>query len=224
MTFWTQAIEVARVDLRVERRLGDTLKVIVPFAVMALLVFPLTLGLRLSLVREIGTGIFWALSILFGMQIALRLSAGDTSARKDMYALLGVDPAARFIGRCMSGTLLMFGFLVVLWLSVAMLYDPVMPAGARWVLIPVTVLYAVGTTALATLAGDLTTGMRNRSSLAPLLVAPLSIPLVVAASQAWDSIDRGAVILTWILVLIASALGLVVAGVSIARALEETTR
>lgn len=224
MTFWTQAIEVARVDLRVERRLGDTFKVIVPFAAMALLVFPLTLGIRLALVREIGTGIFWALSILFGMQIALRLSAGDTTSRRDLYALLGVDPAARFIGRCISGTLLTIGFLLVLWTAMALLYDPVLPDGNWLVMIPVGLLYAIGTTTLATLAGELTTGMRNRSALAPLLVAPLSIPLVIAASQAWDSIDRGAVILTWMLVLLASALGLVVAGVGIARTLEETTR
>ena len=41
MTFWAQAREIARVDLAVERRLGDVLLIIVPFAVVSLLVFPL---------------------------------------------------------------------------------------------------------------------------------------------------------------------------------------
>ncbi|MGH3650885.1 MAG: heme exporter protein CcmB, partial [Acidimicrobiia bacterium] len=78
MTFWRQALEIARVDLTVERRMGSTVRITLPFAVVALMVFPLALDLRLSIVSEVGVGVFWALGILFGMQIALRQSATDT--------------------------------------------------------------------------------------------------------------------------------------------------
>jgi heme exporter protein B len=224
MSFWSQTMEVARIDLRVERRLGDTFRVILPFAVMALLVFPLALGTRLALVRSIGLAVFWALSILFGTQVSLRHTASDSPARRDLYGLLGVDPAAKFVGRCLSGSLLMVGFLTVLYLAMVLLYNPELPGGNHLPGYLAAGLFAVGTTALATLAGELTTGLRNRTALAALIVAPLSVPLVVGASQTWASIDLGAVILSWMLLLAASTLALLVVGVSLARALEESAR
>lgn len=224
MRFWRQTLEIARVDLRVERRLGDTFRVILPFAVMALIVFPIALGTRLAMVREIGVAVFWSLSILFGMQVALRHSATDTPARRDLYALTGVDPAAKFVGRCLSGSLLMTGFVTLTWLAMLLLYNPELPAGNRIPGYLAAVLFAIGTTALATLAGELTSGLRNRTALASLIVAPLSIPLVIAASQIWDSIGRDGVILSWTLMLVATVLGLLVVGVSVARTLEEAAR
>jgi ABC-type transport system involved in cytochrome c biogenesis permease component len=101
--FWRQAFEIARVDLVVEGRIGDTIRIILPFAVVALMVFPLALDIRIDLISEIGVGIFWALGVLFGMQVALRQSAADSPERRDLQALLGVDPAARFTGRVISG-------------------------------------------------------------------------------------------------------------------------
>ncbi|MGH8914516.1 MAG: heme exporter protein CcmB, partial [Acidimicrobiia bacterium] len=107
MSFWDQAVEVARIDLRVERRLGDVIRIVLPFAVVALLVFPLALGVDLATISRVGPAVFWALGILFGMQVALRQAASDRPERRDLYALLGVDPAARFVGRSLSGSVLM---------------------------------------------------------------------------------------------------------------------
>ncbi len=224
MTFWVQALEVARTDLTVERRLGDTLRIVTPFAVMALLVFPLALGIRLSVIREIGPAVFWALGILFGMQIALRQSAADTPERRDVYSLVGLDPAARFVGRAMSGGVLMVTFLLVLYLAMLVLYGPDLPSGGGWVTAVSALLLAVGLTELATLAGEVTAGLRNRSALASLIVAPLALPLVIGASQALEALVRGVSILPWILLLLATDLALAVAGVGLARPIEEATR
>ena len=115
MTFWSQALEIARVDLSVERRVGETLRVVLPFAVVSLLVFPIALGLQVTVVGEIGPAVFWALGVLFGMQVALRQSAADSPERRDLQALVGVDPAARFVGRTLSGAVLTFAFLMALY-------------------------------------------------------------------------------------------------------------
>ena len=154
MTFWAQAFEIARVDLMVERRLGDTLRIVVPFAVVAMMVFPLALGLDLTLVSEVGVGIYWALGILFGMQVALRQSAADSPARRDLHALLGVDPAARFVGRCFSGGILTLIFFAVLMLAMVVLFSPDVPPGGWPVLALATALVAIGLTELGTLAGE----------------------------------------------------------------------
>ena len=65
MSFWDQAVEIARVDLRIERRVGDVLRIILPFAVVALLVFPLALGIDLAVITRIGPAVFWAVAVLF---------------------------------------------------------------------------------------------------------------------------------------------------------------
>jgi len=222
--FWRQALEIARVDLTVERRVGSTLRITVPFAVVALIVFPLALGFQLGVVSAIGTGVFWALGILFGMQVALRQSATDTRERRDLHALLGVDPAARFVGRVMSGGVLMVCFLIVLLAAMTVLFDPVLPDGAWPVLLLSTLLVAIGLTELGTLAGEVTSGLANRTVLASLIVAPLALPLIIGGSQSVGALERDTSILPWILLLIASDLALAVAGVGLARPLEEATR
>jgi heme exporter protein B len=222
--FWRQAFEIARVDLVVERRIGNTLRITLPYAVVALMVFPIALGLQLGVVSQVGIGVFWAIAILFGMQVALRHSATDTRERRDLQALLGVDPAARFVGRCISGGSLMIGFMLTLLGGMIVLFDPVIPAGAWPVLLLATLLVAIGLTELATLAGEVTTDLSNRTVLASLIVAPLALPLIIGASQSVAALERDTGILPWTLLLIATDLALAVAGVALARPLEEATR
>lgn len=224
MTFWRQALEIARVDLVVERRAGETIRIVLPFSVVALMVFPLALGLQLSVVSAVGIGVFWALGILFGMQVALRQSAADTPERRDLQLLSGVDPAARFAGRALSGGVLMTAYLGLMLLAMAILFDPNVPGGGWPVLLVSTVLVAIGLTELGTLAGEVTSGLRSRTPLASLIVAPLALPLVIGASQSVEALERDTGILPWTLLLIASDLALAVAGVALARPLEEATR
>jgi heme exporter protein B len=224
MSFWGQALEIARIDLRVERRLGDVMRIVLPFALVALLVFPLAISAELTTVSRIGPAVFWALGILFGMQVALRQAANDRPERRDLYSLLGVDPAARFVGRSISGSVLMVAFLVTLLLAMIVLYAPHLPGGWALPVLIAVLLTAIGLTELGTLAGEVTAGLRNRSTLASLIVAPLALPLVVGGSQTLESLTRGAGILPWLLLLVATDLALAVAGVALARPLEEASR
>ena len=224
MTFWDQAIEISRVDLRVERRMGDVLRIILPFAIIALLVFPLALGVDLSAITQLGPAVFWAIGVLFGMQVALRQAADDRPERRDLYALLGVDPAARFVGRTMSGSVLTVGFMIALLVATFVLYSPRLPSGWPGPVILAVLLTAVGLTELGTLAGEVTAGLRSRTALASLIVAPLAIPLVIGGSQTLESLTRDTSILPWLLLLVATDLSLAVAGVALARPLEEASR
>lgn len=184
----------------------------------------MALGADLSSISLIGPAVFWALGILFGMQVALRQSANDSEERRDLYALLGVDPATRFVGRTLSGTVLMIGFLATLLVAMVVLYSPDFTSGWIGPTALAALLMALGLTELGTLAGDVTAGLRNRSSLASLIVAPLAIPLVIGASQTLEAHARGTSILVWILLLVATDLALAVAGVALARPMEEASR
>jgi heme exporter protein B len=224
VSFWDQAVEIARIDLRVERRVGDVLRIILPFAVVALLVFPLALGIDLAAITLIGPAVFWAIGVLFGMQVALRQAADDRPERRDLYALLGVDPAARFVGRSISGSILMLGFMFALLVATVLLYSPRLPAGWPIPAVAAVLLTSIGLTELGTLAGEVTAGLRNRSALASLIVAPLAIPLVLGGSQTLESLARDTGILPWLLLLVAVDLALAVAGVGLARPIEEASR
>ena len=224
MSFWDQAVEIARVDLQVERRIGDVLRIIFPFAVVALLVFPLALGIDLAAITRIGPAVFWAIGVLFGMQVALRQAADDRPERRDLYALLGVDPAARFVGRSMSGSLLMLGFMFALMVATLLLYSPRLPEGWPIPAAAAILLTSIGLTELGTLAGEVTAGLRNRTALASLIVSPLAIPLVLVGSQTLESLALDTGILPWLLLLFATDLALAVAGVGLARPIEEASR
>jgi heme exporter protein B len=206
--------------LLVERRSGETWSIITPFAAAALMTIPLAIGINLPLISSIGWPIFWSIALLFGMQVAWRHVSSDRNAMRDAITLLGVDPAARFTGRVVASGVLLSGFMLVIGVLTVFLYTPDELNRWPW-LIVVGLLFAAGLAQLATLASDLTIGLGARSSLAPLLVAPLALPLLIGAGQVTDSLLRSSGILPWLLMLVLANLLLAIVGVLTARPLQE---
>ena len=220
MTFWGQVRAITTYELLIERRSGETWSIITPFAAAALMTIPLAIGINLPLISSIGWPIFWSITLLFGMQVAWRHVSSERNAMRDVITLLGVDPAARFTGRVIASGALLSGFMLVIGTLTVFLYTP---AGLeRWPLLFVLgLLFAAGLAQLATLASDLTVGLGARSSLAPLLVAPLALPLLIGAAQATDSLLRSSGFLPWLLMLVLADLLLAIVGVLTARPLQE---
>lgn len=219
--FWTQALAIARRDLIVEGRSRETVAVVIPFAAAAIFVVPFAtdaLGVRLA---TLAFPVYWLVGLLFGMQVALRQSAMETPAQRRQLALLGVDPVARFTGRVLSGAALVLVVLVVTAPLVLLFYDPE-PITRPWPMAGVLMLFALGLAMVSTLAGDVTSGLATRTSLAPLLIVPVSVPLLLGAAQALESVVRGRTTLPWVLTLVVTDLALAVTGVVTARALEES--
>jgi heme exporter protein B len=217
-----QALEVAAKDLRVEVRSGEALPVIVPFGAAALLLVPIAVGADLPLLRQAGWGMFWVVVLLFGTLVTVRGSAVDDPAQRDLLALLGVDPAARFAGQTLASALLLVAFQVLLAPVAVALYNP--GVAGWWWLGPTVPLVAVGLAALGTLAGTLTAGLPARGTLAPLLVLPLSVPLLLAGTQVAAGAASGRNPMVWLLLLLATDLAVLAAGVLAAGSLEETSR
>jgi heme exporter protein B len=206
--------------LLIERRSGETWSIITPFAAAALMTIPLAIGINLPLISSIGWPIFWSIALLFGMQVAWRHVSSERNAMRDAITLLGVDPAARFTGRVLASGVLLSGFMLVIGALTVFLYTPDELNRWPW-LIVVGLLFTAGLAQLATLASDLTVGLGARSSLAPLLVAPLALPLLIGAAQATDSLLRSSGILPWLLMLVLANLLLAIVGVLTAHPLQE---
>lgn len=221
MSFGRQALTIARRDLRIEGRSGEALFITVPFGLAALFLIPLALPLDSQLTARIGPGMFWVVTMLFGMFITFRQSAAETSAQREQLRMLGVDPVARLAGRTLTSALLLIAFEAILAPAVIVLFGPDHVDGWWWVA-PLAALAAIGLALLGTVAADVTASLRNRSSLAPLLVAPLSVPLLVPAAQGLESIRTGNGILVPTLFMVAVVLVIAVIGVVTAAPLEET--
>lgn len=220
--FWRQAWAVARRDLKIESRGAEVLGVVLPFAAVAVFVVPLATDALATRLEQLAYPVFWLVGLLFGMQVSLRQTATETRTQRRALALLGVDPAARFTGRAAAASLLTASVLVAIAPLIVLFYDPDELPGV-WPTLATILAFSVGISMLATIAGDVTVGLRTRSTLAPLLVAPISVPLLIGASQTLESVIRGRSTMQWTLLLTVTILSLAVTGVLTAPALEEAT-
>lgn len=221
MTFWRQAKEIARKDLVVEARTSEVVLMTAPFGAAALILIPLAIGTDAPLLSQLGAGLYWIVVLLFGVLVILRKSAVDGPAQTDVIRLLGVDPAARFAGATATTAFLLLLFEIILAPVVIALYNPDL-RGWPWLLL-ILPLTAAGLALLGTIAVGVTAGLGTRISLTPLLIIPLSLPLLLGATQALEGLRLGRGILPWLVLLAAVDLALAVAGVLAARPLEEAT-
>lgn len=220
--FWTQALAIARRDLMIESRGGEVFGVVLPFAAVAVFVVPLATDALATRLDQLAYPVFWLVGLLFGMQVALRQTGTETLIQRRTLALLGIDPAARFAGRSLAAAALTTGVMIVIAPLVLLFYNPRdIPAIGPSLL--AVVGFAVGLSMLSTLAGDVTVGLRTRSSLAPLIVAPISVPLLIGASQTLESLILDRSTMAPALLLTVTVLSIAVTGVLTAPALEDAT-
>lgn len=215
-----QCVELARKDLLAEARAGETLLVTAPFGAVALLLVPLAVGTDTPLLRQLGPGVFWVVVLLFGVLVTLRASAIDGPPQLALLRLCGVDAGTRLAGRALGNAALLLGFQAVLAPVAVILYDPDLAAWP-W-LLPAAVLVAVGLGVLGALAGALAHGLAGRTTLGPLLVAPVSVPLLLGATQVLQTASYGRAPWPWLVLMFTTDLIVVLAVAACATHLEET--
>ncbi len=221
MRFWRQAFTLFLRDLRMEGRSGEILGVVFPFAVVALVAVPLTTDASRNTISTLGPPVFWLILLLLGMHVSLRNTGSESLTQRRHLALSGADPVARFVGRSMATTVLLGGVAIACLPTMVIMYDPDSVSIASMT-VPLA-LFTPGLAMLTTLIGDISAGLRLRSALVPMVVAPLAIPLVVPASQASRSLSTDGSSLAWILLLIVADLLLGIVGVLMSETIEETT-
>lgn len=218
LTHWRALVGA---ELRAELRAGEVLLTTLPFAAGGLLVVAIAVGADVPLLRRLGPGLYWALVLLFGSLVSLRQTFADQPARRDLLALLGIDPAVQWTSRATAASVLLLTFELLLAPVAIVVYGPRLEGVATQLV--AAVLVAIGLGALGTLAGDLATSARARSSLVPLIVTPLTLPLVIAAVQLHEGATYGASPWPWLALAVLVDLTVVVAGLLAARPLQEPT-
>jgi len=218
--FWHQVRAVVDRDLLRERRSGDVLWITIPFGALALLLVPLAVGTDADLLREIGVGMYWVIVMLFGVLVAVGKASKETTPQQDASSLLGLDPAAGFIGRTVSSAILLLAFEVVVGVVAVGLYN-IDVLGPAWLILTM-IIAAIGLALLGTLTASIVNSTSAGTALVPLLVAPLSVPLLLGATQAYDGLRYGHAIVSWVLLMVAVATVVAMIGVLTARPLQES--
>jgi heme exporter protein B len=181
---WRDALLVAGKDLRIEARSRVGLWQVVPFALLALVLFAFALGPGPVALRAAAPGLFW-LAVLFSTVLAIQRSFAIEGGEgtRDGLRLSGLDPAGIFLGKAAAVALQLLVLQLVLFAGVVLLF------GARlhtpWLAITASVLATIGLSAAGVAYGALSAGLRVRETLLPLLVLPVLAPVLLAGSRAW---------------------------------------
>ncbi len=189
---WRDGLLVAAKDLRIEARSKVALSQVVPFGVVALVLFAFALGPDRQVMARSAAGLFWV-AVLFctvlAVQRSVSVEAGD--AARDGLRLSGLDPAGLFLGKATAVAAQLAILELVLAAGVVLLYG--VHVTVPWLLVASCVLGAVGLAATGTLYGALSAGLRVRETLLPFLLLPIAAPVLLAGTRIWQAALAGGV-------------------------------
>lgn len=185
-----QALAIAGKDLRVEWVSRVTTVRVVPFAGVLVLLFAVALDPDRGLLPRVAPGLFW-LAVLLSALLAIgrAFSVERENAAGSGLLLSGLDPAAMYLGKAGALVVQLLALEAVVAVTMAALYD-VAPKHL-WLIAAGSVLATAGIAAAGTLYGALVTVDRGRDSLLALLLLPVLLPVLLAATRTFEVATQG---------------------------------
>ncbi len=187
---WRDAALVAGKDLRIELRSRVGTNQVAPFAVLVLILFAFAFDADRVLLARITAGLFWLavlLSALLAVQRSFAIEVADGA--RDALRLAGLDPAGIFIGKACALAAQLIALEVLLAGGVVVLYGAELTAPG--LLAATAVAATAGLAAAGTIYGLLAAGLRVRETLLPLLLLPVTAPVLLAATRASEAALAG---------------------------------
>lgn len=184
---WTIAFKDIRLDLR---RVENFISMFF-FTFIILLVFAFALPSKQAAQFEIVSGIFWVAFLLGGiLSLNKSFQLEKENACMDALLLSPVSRGALFLGK-MTGNLL-FIMIVQLFVIplVSILYNSAFLQHLPQFLL-LDLIAAVGFSSLGTLLAGLTTDVRFKEILLPILLFPLLVPMILASIKITQAILLG---------------------------------
>jgi len=178
-------------DLLLEHRSKETLNALFFFALLLLFVFQFTLGPDRERLAGALPGLLWLGFILSGL---LGLGRAFVVEREndcwEALLLAPGDKSAIYVGKLAGNLLLMFIVEAMLLVLFGVFFNldlvPALPA-----LVVVIGLGTVGFAAIGTLFSAMTTQVRARELLFPVLLLPVQVPVLLATVKATEAVLLG---------------------------------
>ncbi|HUF33808.1 MAG TPA: heme exporter protein CcmB [Acidimicrobiales bacterium] len=184
------ALLVAGKDLRIEARSRVALNQVAPFGVLVLVLFAFALDPDRGVLVRASAGLFWV-AVLFSALLAVQRSQAVESGdgARDALRLSGLDPAGIFLGKAAAVAAQLLVLEVLLGFGVVILYN--VDVAGLGTLVVTALVATVGLAAAGTLYGVLAAGLRVRETLLPLLLLPVTAPVLIAATRASEAALTG---------------------------------
>lgn len=185
------AAAVFRKDVLVELRSRALLTRVVPFAVLVLVLFAIALDSE-PLVLRAGAGLVWMATLFSALVVVQRsFEVERRDGALDVLKTLGVDGAALFVGKAAALIVQLLALVVVLLAGAVVLYGVNVEPSALVLLGTTAVLGSCGLGLVGTLYGGLVSGTSSRDTLLPLLLMPVTAPVLIGATRATESAFGG---------------------------------
>ena len=180
--FLTAVWAIVWKDLRIEQHTRQTISVMVMFSVVPVIMFHLAMEANLDAAGNVATGLLWATILLAGT-LGLNRSLAIERENQTIDALLmaPIPRNAIYLGKVISVTLFTLALEVVLILLFIVFFDKPL---WRPVVLLVLVLGTIGYVAAGVIVTSMTIQTRSREVLLPVLLLPLSLPLVLPSATA----------------------------------------
>jgi heme exporter protein B len=192
VSLWHGVSAILMKDLRAEWRTKERLSPMVFFVLLTLLVFNFAFEIGGAALHEIGPGVLWS-SYVFACVLGLNRSFVDERENGCLEALL-VAPVGRtalYLAK-MLGNLLFLLVVELLSLPFFCVFFNLQPGGFMIPLVGVFVLGAAALASVGTLFAAMSSNLRLRELLLPMLLLPMVMPVIIACVEATGAILQGA--------------------------------
>ncbi len=169
-------------DLQIERHTRQTVSVMVMFSLVTVIMFNFALEANLDAVRNVATGLLWATILLAGtLGLNRSLAIERENQAMDGILMAPVQRGAIYAGKVISISLFSFILEIILVFLFIIFFDKPL---WRPAVLGVLALGTIGYVAAGVLVTSMTMQTRTREVLLPVLLLPLSLPLVLPAATA----------------------------------------
>jgi len=190
-------------DLRSDMRSREMISVMLVYALIVVIIFNFALELQANLRASLSAGVLWV-TFTFAGTLGLNRSMAVEKDRGCLDGLLlaPVDRAAIYLGKALANWIFMLLTVLIILPVYSLLYntDLFIPG-----LLLTVLLGTEGYAAVGTLLSSMAVQARTRDILLPILLFPVTIPLMVAAVKATEGYLQGMVmaeIQPWLTLLI----------------------
>jgi heme exporter protein B len=168
-------------DLQIEKHTRQIISVMAMFSLVTVIMFNFALETNLAAAREVATGLLWATILLAGT-LGLNRTLAIERENQTMEAILmaPVSRSAIYLGKVVSTTLFVLALEAIMVFMFIIFFNK--PFWRPMVLL-VLFLGTIGYIAAGVLITSMTIQTRTREVLLPVLLLPLSLPLVLPASM-----------------------------------------
>ena len=169
-------------DLKTEWRTRENLSAMLVFSLLVILIFNFSLELDLRARESLAGGVLWA-TFIFAGTIGLNHSMAVEKDRGCLDGLLlaPVDRSAIFVGKAVGNLFFMLVVEAIVLPIYSFLYGILVFQPGFLV---VVLLGSIGYSAVGTLLATMVVQTRTRDILLPILLFPLTLPVVIAAVKA----------------------------------------